>query len=139
MNDAIPFATQAWVERFRAEINTSEAYRQAAKSWEGDFFFVVEPDQAGELAVCMYLDLYHGECREAVILNTGDSRSPEFVISATMRVWQAVTQKQIDPVKALLTRQLKLTGNMAKIMRNVRAANELVNCTTRFETEFPAG
>jgi putative sterol carrier protein len=40
-------------------------------------------------------------------------------------------------MKGLMTKKLKLNGNMAKIMRAVKAANELVRCTTRVPTEFP--
>lgn len=139
MTSAIPFATEAWVQRFKVEINASEDYRRAAKNWEGDFLFVVEPDAANPRPISMYVDLYHGQCRQAFLVSDSVAPRAEFVISASMRVWQAVAQKQLDPIKALLTRQLKLTGNMAKIMRNVKAANELVNCTTRFDTQFPAG
>jgi putative sterol carrier protein len=139
MAESIQFATEAWVKRFKAEINASESYRQAAKNWEGDFFFIVEADGAGNDPVCMYIDLFHGECREAFITDDLAGLSPEYSISGSLKVWQAIAQKQIDPMKALLTRQLKIKGNMAKIMRNVKAANELVNCTTRFNTEFPAG
>jgi len=85
----------------------------------------------------MYMDLYHGECRQAFIPVDISALNPEFSISGPMRVWQAVTQKKLDPMKALLTRQLSVKGNMAKIMRNVKAANELVNCTTKFDTKFP--
>ncbi len=139
MTSAIPFATEAWVQRFKVEINASEDYRRAAKNWEGDFLFVVEPDAVNPRPISMYVDLYHGQCRQAFLVSDSVVPRAEFVISASMRVWQAVAQKQLDPIKALLTRQLKLTGNMAKIMRNVKAANELVNCTTRFDTQFPAG
>ncbi len=139
MTKAIPFATAAWAQRFMAEINASESYRKAAQTWEGDFLFVVEPDGVFRESIRMYLDLHHGECRKAYILEDTAGLNPEFSISGSWQVWQAVTQKKLDPVKALLTRQLKLTGNIAKIMRNVKAANELVNCTTRFETDFPVG
>lgn len=63
--------------------------------------------------------------------------NPEFQVSGSMKVWRAIARKEMDPIKALLTRQLSVKGNMAKVMRNARAANELVNCTTRVETEFP--
>jgi putative sterol carrier protein len=45
--------------------------------------------------------------------------------------------KKLDPIQAMMTGSLKLTGNMAIIMRNVRAAKELVESCTRIETEFP--
>jgi putative sterol carrier protein len=36
----------------------------------------------------------------------------------------------------MITRQAKLKGNMAKIMRYVKAANELTTSTTRVPTEW---
>ena len=137
MANAIPFATDAWIKQLGAECNKSEAYREAAKNWEGDFYFIVEPDDQVQEPIYMYMDLYHGQCRQAFLVEDATARDPEFRIRGPLHVWQAIAQRKIDPVKALLTRQLSVQGNMAKIMRNVRAANELVNCTTRVETKFP--
>lgn len=139
MERGIPFATDAWIKQLGAECNRSQAYREAAKNWEGDFLFIVEPDEQWPEPIYMYMDLYHGQCRDAFVAHNYDDLNPEFCISGPMRVWQAIAQKKVDPIKALLTRQLTVKGNMTKIMRNVRAANELVNCTTRLETIFPSG
>jgi len=65
------------------------------------------------------------------------SLSPEFLISGPVSAWKAIAEKRIDPIKAIFTRQISLKGNMAKVLKNVKAAQELVNCTTKFETEFP--
>lgn len=138
MANGIPFATDAWVKQLRAECNNSPTYREAAKNWEGDFLFIIEADGQEQEPVYMYMDLYHGQCRRAFIVNNHADLNPEFRISGPLRVWQAITQKEMDPIKALLTRQLTVKGNLPKIMRNVRAANELVNCTTRVETIFPS-
>ena len=54
-----------------------------------------------------------------------------------MANWKKVMTKKLDPMQAMMTGQLKLTGNMAIVMRNVRAAKELVESCTRIETEFP--
>jgi putative sterol carrier protein len=136
-DNKILFATDSWLQRLHQEVNTSGAYRQAAKTWEGDFYFVVEPE--GQLAetVHMYMDLWHGESRHAFIANDPTEKNPEFVISAPVSTWKDVIELRLDPMKALMTRKLKLKGNMAKIMRAVKAANELVRCTTRVPTEFP--
>ena len=137
MAKPVPFASDKWVECFRDACNNSTAYQQAAKNWEGDFYFIVEPDTPNQDPIYMYLDLYHGQCRKAYIPRNRDDLNPEFSVSGSLEVWQAIAQKKIDPVKALLTRKLSVTGNMAKIMKNVKAANELVNCTTAINTEFP--
>ena len=61
---------------------------------------------------------------------------PEFVISAPLGVWKKVIEKKLDPIQGLIKRQLKLKGNLCKIMRAVKAAQELVSCTTKVSTEF---
>jgi len=137
MASAIPFATDAWIKRLGEECNKSNTYREAAKNWEGDLYVIVEPrDQLPE-AIYMYLDLYHGQCRQAFIPADHSSLSPEFYISGPVSVWKAIAEKKLDPIKAIFTRQITLKGNMAKVLKNVKAAQELVNCTTGFETEFP--
>jgi hypothetical protein len=37
----VPFATEAWIKALQTELNKSEGYREAASTWEGDFYFVV--------------------------------------------------------------------------------------------------
>jgi putative sterol carrier protein len=134
--EKIPFATDAWIEELHRQVNNSPAYRQAAKTWEGDFYFVVEPEGALTEPVYMYMDLWHGESRAAFIAADPSVKNPEFVIRAPVSTWKDVIELRLDPMKGLLTRQLKLTGNMAKIMRAVKAANELTRCTTRVPTRF---
>jgi putative sterol carrier protein len=46
-----------------------------------------------------------------------------------------VLRREVDPIRALLTNTLKLKGNMAKVMRNVKAAQELVIAATKVPTE----
>ncbi len=137
MGNVIFFATDAWIKRLGDECNKSETYREAARNWEGDIYFIVEPEGRLQETVYMYMDLYHGRCREAFVPEDHTSLSPEFSISGSVSAWKSLADKKIDPVKALLTRKLSLKGNMAKILRNVRAANALLDCSTNFETEFP--
>jgi putative sterol carrier protein len=135
--EKVAFATDAWIRQFHAEVNNSQAYRQAAKNWEGDFYFIIEAEGTLAEPVYMYMDLWHGESRDAFIAQDPAVRSPEFVISAPVSTWKDVIELRLDPIRGLLTKKLKLQGNMAKIMRAVKAANELVRCTTRVPTDFP--
>lgn len=138
MTRAIPFATDAWIKRLGDECNKSQVYREAAKNWEGDLYIVVEAEGRFQKTVYMYLDLYHGQCRQAFVPEDPTTLSPEFWIIGSVSAWKEVAEKNMDPIKALLTRKLSLKGNMAKIMRSARAAQALMNCSTSFETEFPA-
>jgi putative sterol carrier protein len=134
----IPFGSDEWIKTLMVKVNESEAYRSAAKTWEGDFYFIVEPEGSVTEPVIMYMDLWHGDCRDAFIVEDESVKNPEFRINASVGAWKQVITKQLDPIQALMTRRLKLKGNMMKIMRAVKAAQELVNCCTQVPTEFPA-
>ncbi|MEO6061739.1 MAG: SCP2 sterol-binding domain-containing protein [Thermoflexales bacterium] len=131
------FATPAWAAALRDAINASVAYREAARAWEGDFWFIVEPGEGGAPErVLIYVDLWHGSCRLCEVAVNEGQRAPEFRISGERKNWQRVVERQIDPIRALMTGSLKLKGNMAKVMRNVRSAQELVLCASAVPTEF---
>lgn len=132
----IPFPSDEWIKALKDELNASETYRDAARNWEGDFCFVISRDDAGNGAV-LYLDLWHGACREAAQLNGAAERNSTFVIEAPLATWRKVIEVRLDPIQALVTRQLKLKGDLLKIMRVPRAAMELVRCCTRVETQWP--
>ena len=138
MSDKILFGTDEWAKRLCEELNNSKAYAEAAKAWEGDIYFVVEAKGSSlDEDRYVYLDLWHGECRKAVRAEKKDDFKPEFEFRGNVKIFKEVIDNGLDPIKAMLTRKLKLTGNMAKIMRNVKAANELVHCATFVPTDFP--
>ncbi|HSV86284.1 MAG TPA: SCP2 sterol-binding domain-containing protein [Levilinea sp.] len=134
---SIPFPSDAWIKAMMVDLNASQAYEDAARSWEGDFYFIIEP--GGELTetVTLYMDLWHGKCRDAFEVKSDQNVNPVFRLSGSPAIWKRVMIKQLDPMQALMTGQLKLKGNMAMVMRNVRAAKELVESCTRIDTKFP--
>jgi putative sterol carrier protein len=124
------FPSKEWVDQFVHEINKSVPYASAAETWEGDVMLVIED------AAAVYLDLWHGKCRTATYLADPNARSAEFKISAGLDKWQKILNGKLDPIQGLMTGQIKLDGNLAKVMKNIKAAQELVRCATRVETEF---
>jgi putative sterol carrier protein len=131
------FASDEWAKAFMEQINDSEAYVDAAKTWEGDFFFIIEQGDQVPQPIYIYVDLWHGKCREAFSTTDPSVKDPVFRMSGPLENWRRVVEKKLDPLQGLLTRQFKLRGDMVKIMRAVKAAQELVNCTTLVPTEFP--
>lgn len=133
---AIKFPSEEWLKALCKELNNSQAYRDAAKTWEGDFYFIVEPEGAFKETVTYYMDLWHGECRSAFVVTDEKEKTPEFRIRAPLSKWRRVIEKKLDPIQGMVTRQLKLQGNLMKIMQAPKAAMELVNCCTLVPTEF---
>jgi len=131
------FPSDAWVKALMEELNQSAAYAEAAQTWEGDFYFVVDAGGPLTQPVVLYMDLWHGKCREAFEVTDQSVKKPVFRMSAPPATWKKVLTKKLDPIQGLMTGQLKLKGNMAMVMKSVKAAKELVEATTRVETEFP--
>ena len=132
------FPSDEWLSLYRDLINASEEYREAAQTWEGDIAFVLEaePDRGvpDELAAC--IDLWHGECRGARMIAADEGGDAAYGIRAPYSRWQEVLRGEIDPVKGMVQGKLKLRGDLAAIVRHVRAAKELVRLTTLVPTEF---
>jgi putative sterol carrier protein len=135
---AYEFATEEWVKALQEELNSSDAYHKAAEKWEGDFYFIIEKGQDVEEDIYLYLDLWHGEARQAYLENDPSSKKTAFELSAPMETWKGVLNKNIDPIRGIMTRQLKLKGNMMKIMKSPKAATELVESAASIDTSWPA-
>lgn len=137
MNVAL-FPSDEWIAIYRDRINASADYREAAATWEGavSFVFEAEPDHGVPEDLWAIMDLWHGECREARMLSADEGGRAPFVIRAPYSRWKDVLRGDLDPVKGMMQGKLKVQGDLATIVRYVRAANELVHLTTQVPTSF---
>jgi putative sterol carrier protein len=134
---AIPFPSDEWIKAMKEDLNASQSYFDSARNWEGDFYFEIQAGGDLKAPATLYMDLYHGKCRDAYLVENSSEINPAFRLTGPVAVWKKVMTKKLDPMQAMMTGQLKLAGNMSIIMRNVRAAKELVESCTRIETDFP--
>jgi putative sterol carrier protein len=132
----VKFPSDEWAKAYMKALNENRAYEDAALDWEGDFLFVIDPDDKLKQRTAIYLDLHHGKCREAYVLKSGEEKKTSFVIEAPYSVWVRVIKKELDAIRGLMTGKLKLKGDMAKVMRYTKAAQEMVNTTTAIQSEF---
>ena len=128
--------TEEWLEAFGKAINDNPAYRESAATWEGDMLCVIEPSGALDYEVRFFIGLYHGECTGVRLLEEGEEVDTEFTLAGPYDSWIKVVNKELDTIQAVMSGKLKLTGNMAKLMRATRAAQEIVNSLQNVETEF---
>ena len=125
---------EEWWQAFEDKINSNKAYEESASWWEGDFLFEITPGGPFTGTIKAWVGLLHGKCTGNKLLKEGDPvPDVEFVVSGTYDNWLKVLQKELDPIQGMMAGKLRLTGNMAKIMRAVKAAQELVNSTTMIE------
>ena len=130
------FPDADWVEGLHQKLNTDPQYARIASKWEGDFLFQIEP--AGPLSerVLIYLDLWHGACREAYIVDENSFEiAPAFILESPYDNFVRVIQGKLDPMQAMLTRKLKVKGSMGYVMRNVPVVLDFVRCAKEVTTE----
>ena len=128
--------SEEWVEAFGKAINDNPNYKPSALTWEGDMLFVIEPSGNLDHEVKVLVGLYHGECTGTKLIKEGEEVEAEFVITGNYDNVLQVIKKEIDPIRAIMAGKLKLEGNMAKVMRHTKAAQEIVVSLGNIETDF---
>jgi putative sterol carrier protein len=132
------FPSEEWLTLYRDLINGSQEYRDSSQDWEGDIAFVMEaePDRGVPDDLVAWLDLWHGECRGARMITADEGERAAYGIRAPYSRWREVLEGRLEPVKAMVQGKLKLRGDLAEVVRHVRAAKELVHLTTLVPTDF---
>ncbi len=135
MTEEFLFPSQEWLDAYVNRLNSNPDYEEAAKTWEGDFIFRIEPD--GDIIkepIQFYLDLWHGKCREARM--AGPDEKAEFVYQGPYESWKALFAGKVHPIKGIMQRKFKLIGSYGKVMRATKAAMELVKTAAAVPTRF---
>jgi len=125
------FPSIEWAEQFCRLINDSDEYLKAAKGWVWPIIFVVKniPDSVSPDAdsVGLYVDLDNGRCKGVRLVRDLDSEDAPFIIEGDYQNWMDIIVNGVDPVKALVTRRIRLVkGNFSTILRYPKAAITLV-------------
>jgi putative sterol carrier protein len=133
------FPSREWLEAYAAEINSSKVYAESAATWEGDVTLLCEAEPLLGVSGPIYswLDLWHGKCRAVrydVPAEEGDLA--KFVIRAPYSRWKQVIRGELEPVRGMMQGKLKVRGDLATIVRHVKAADELVRIARQVPTVF---
>lgn len=129
------FPSENWFVALKEKLNSDERYAQIASKWEGDMRFIIEANGALTETMTAYIDLWHGACRDVFLENDPENRKPAFILKAPYENFARVIKGELDPMQALMTRKLSLTGNMAVLMRSVPTVLDFVRCCREVTSE----
>ena len=130
------FPDEGWLIALKEKLNTDSRYGQIAQKWEGDMLFLIEPGGNLQQQTLFYLDLWHGQCRNAYVLGQTGEVKPAFTMKGTYENYIRLLSGELDPMQAMLTRKLGLQGNMAVMMRNVPTVLDFVRCCREVTDSF---
>jgi putative sterol carrier protein len=131
------FPSEEWLKSLETKLNSDERYNEIAKNWEGDLFFLIEPEGSLKERLTFYLDLWHGACRKVEYRPQPDSYpNPAFTFSATYNNITAILTGRMNPMTAMMTTRLKVKGSMGYMMRNVPTVLDFVRCAQEVTKEI---
>jgi putative sterol carrier protein len=138
---ALPFPSAAWASAYRDAINQNALYQKAAAAWDqGAVALVCKPEPALGLnePQAVVLDLAHGQCRGALFTNDEfEIDDAPFVIEASYAQWKAILRRELDPILAMLSSQLRLRkGHLPTLIKDVEGSKQLVLSAAQVDTEF---
>ena len=128
-----------WVAELQRQLNQSESYERAAKDYVGTVIFSVEPDETYDGSAHMYLKILNGKCIE-----TGKVASPKniptvMIVYARYGTWRKIIEGKLDPIQGVMMRQLRIEGDILRLMRYPKAAKEMISCGLKVPTDFESG
>src|SRR3954462_3531482 len=128
---SVIFPGEQWIPLYKAQIDASAAYREAARTWVyGPVALIVgaEPERGVAEDFAVWLDLDRGLCSDARRVTPEEALAAPFVITAPYSRWKQVILRELDPIKGMMQGKLRLRGDLPTVVRHVRAAQELVTC-----------
>jgi len=128
------FPSDEWIHVFKDELNKNKTYQEVAKDWEGDFLFVITPDEELKKEVVFYIDLWHGKCRDAYLVK--GEKHAKFVFKGPYSNWKKVIRKELDPIRGLIRGLFTVDGDSRVILDQAKAAQELVNTASMIPVVF---
>lgn len=134
--------TDGWAREWGEQLAASPAYKEAAKTWEWPLILGVDADPSLGIAEnrMVYLDLYHGDCREARGATKEDMDATPFIITADPYTWVQVLEGKLESISGIMRGKLRLVkGNMGTLAGYVLAAQELVKAATKIDSVYPEG
>lgn len=131
------FPSEEWLKGLEGQINSDSKYREIAKNWEGDVFFIIDPSGNLDERLTFYLDLWHGTCRKVEYKpQLASYPNPTFTLTATYTDITSILTGKLNPMTAMMTSKLKVKGNLGYMMRNVPTVLDFVRVAQEATAEI---
>ncbi len=131
------FPSVEWLNFLQVKLNSDPHYNEVAKRWEGDLLFDIQPAGSLREPLFMYLDLWHGKCR-AVEYGADPAKyaKPTFILRSPYDNFTSILLGKLDPMTAMMTNKLRVSGSLTYMMRNVPTVLDFVRCAREITTEI---
>ncbi len=135
------FASREWIDAVAASLNAQPDLAKALAGLPRDAAFVVEAERpAFPRAVAVYAEQDRGRVARWRVLPDEDDIleiEPAYVIRAPYGTWKALLRGGGDPVKAALSGQVRVIGDLEALVRRSGYRYVVDAALATVSTEFP--
>jgi len=136
---AVLYPSDEWVKELDRICNEDPEFKTAAGNFSGKFIFQIEAEP-GKLDETAFLSIRvdGGVSSEPRALASPDEcPDVDYIVSGKYSVWKNVVQAKQEPLRAIMTRKLKLVkGSQLKVLKEVKLTLKLMNNCTKIDAEF---
>ncbi|HEY5527646.1 MAG TPA: SCP2 sterol-binding domain-containing protein [Candidatus Anoxymicrobiaceae bacterium] len=131
MADEVAFGSKEWLDAYVTMYNSRPELQEALKDLcaKVAYEFSDRPDIAPKY---VYIDC--GVVKEYG--EVGDGGEMEYIIRANYDIWKAMTLGELDPMNALMAGKVKVTGNMAALLKHAEGFKQTFEVVEAIPTTF---
>jgi hypothetical protein len=136
----VRFGTQPWIEALVRGVNAHPDLPQALQGLGRDLATVVEADAGLRRSVAAWGRQEGGRLVEWRLLEDEDEIleiRPAYEVRAPYRLWKELLRGKLDPVKAALSGQVRVKGDLEGLVRRSSYRYILEGALRVISTEFP--
>jgi len=125
--------SREWVEALAEVLKNDAEYQKAAEGFDSRFQFVVEPVPAKGVTERYAVGLRAPKCDEVW---DGINKDADYTLSGPYNIFVDILHGDIGATKAMVTRKLRLKGNMTNLLKYKKAIDLFVAALGQVDTEF---
>ena len=126
---SVMFLSDEWASALKAELNQSDAFRQAAAGQKATIQQVIT---GGDGETHYWITIGDG----AIDLGVGDVEGEDATITQSYDSAAALAKGELSPVTAFMTGRLKIAGNMGLILGLQGALAQLPAAMAKIDVEY---
>ena len=131
MADEVAFGSKEWLDAYVTMYNSRPELQEALKDLSAKvaYEFSDRPDIAPK-----YVHIENG-----VVSDYGevaDESTMEYVIRANYEIWKVMKLGELDPMNALMAGKVKVTGNMAALLKHAEGFKQTFEVVEAIPTSF---
>jgi len=137
-----PFPSEEWTASYVEALDQSEEYAKTGKGWQWGILFVInelpEPvaTKLGKKSASFLLDLHDGKCLSYKWMEDPEATDAPYKLSGKYNTWVKVITGKLNPTQAMLTGQLRVKGDLVRLLKYTAAAIAMVKAAQEVPTEI---